>query len=459
MRLRRSRADAARHLQEVIVQNFRAKPGTRMADAPEPPLEEHLWTIAAARLLLPPEVSVQAPPNLAYEDFPRLLDAGIDDWGGVSPVTIDHVNPEAPWPELERLAAATGGAGSSSRRDWPCTPVPRGRVARPGGAARGAARVGLARARARGRLAPGRGGAVRRSSSRATRFRWPPARARRGRARPPLPRPRRGAPARVRRGRPAAPRGRRRRGQLRRHAEHPVHERLLLPLRLLRLLEGQARGEPARRAVPRPARRDRAAGGGGVGARRDRGLPPGRDPSRVHRRLLRVGRRGAGRELPGLHVHAFSALEVWQGAATLGVPLATTSRGCATRGSARSRARPPRSSTTRCARSSARTRSRPRSGSRCTRPRTGRAPLEHHDHVRPRRAAAALGAAPPAVRELQQRTGGFTEFVPLPFVHMEAPICLKGRARRGRRSARCCSCTRSPGSRSIRGSRTCRPRG
>src|SRR6187402_456977 len=72
------------HLQEVIVQNFRAKPGTRMAEHAEPSLDEHLWTIAAARLLLPDDVAVQAPPNLAYDDFPRLLDAGIDDWGGVS---------------------------------------------------------------------------------------------------------------------------------------------------------------------------------------------------------------------------------------------------------------------------------------------------------------------------------------------------------------------------------------
>src|SRR5687767_5240542 len=99
------------HLQEVIVQNFRAKPGTRMAAHAEPSLEEHLWTIAATRLLLPPDVSVQAPPNLAYDDFPRLLDAGIDDWGGVSPVTIDHVNPEAPWPERGRLEVATRSRG------------------------------------------------------------------------------------------------------------------------------------------------------------------------------------------------------------------------------------------------------------------------------------------------------------------------------------------------------------
>jgi len=99
------------HVQEVIVQNFRAKPGTRMASHPEPSLEEHLWTIAAARILLGPGWHVQAPPNLAYDDFPRLLDAGIDDWGGVSPVTIDHVNPEAPWPEIERLAEATRSRG------------------------------------------------------------------------------------------------------------------------------------------------------------------------------------------------------------------------------------------------------------------------------------------------------------------------------------------------------------
>jgi FO synthase len=99
------------HVQEVIVQNFRAKPGTRMASHREPSLEEHLWTIAVARILLGRRWHVQAPPNLAYDDFPRLLDAGIDDWGGVSPVTIDHVNPEAPWPEIARLEAATRSRG------------------------------------------------------------------------------------------------------------------------------------------------------------------------------------------------------------------------------------------------------------------------------------------------------------------------------------------------------------
>ena len=98
------------HVQEVIVQNFRAKPGTRMADHPEPTLDDHLWTIAVARLILGPHVHLQAPPNLT-DDFGRLLDAGIDDWGGVSPVTVDHVNPEAPWPQLDRLGAVTESRG------------------------------------------------------------------------------------------------------------------------------------------------------------------------------------------------------------------------------------------------------------------------------------------------------------------------------------------------------------
>jgi FO synthase len=99
------------HIQEVIVQNFRAKPGTKMALHPEPSMEELLWTAASARLVLQPEIAVQCPPNLSYAEFPELLDAGINDWGGVSPVTVDHVNPEAPWPELEKLARGTEARG------------------------------------------------------------------------------------------------------------------------------------------------------------------------------------------------------------------------------------------------------------------------------------------------------------------------------------------------------------
>jgi FO synthase len=99
------------HLQEIIIQNFRAKPGTRMADAPEPALEEHLWTIAVARILFGAAMTIQAPPNLAAGALRRLIDAGINDWGGVSPVTPDHVNPERPWPALDQLQRETEAAG------------------------------------------------------------------------------------------------------------------------------------------------------------------------------------------------------------------------------------------------------------------------------------------------------------------------------------------------------------
>jgi FO synthase len=99
------------HLQELIIQNFKRKPGTKMAGAPEPALEEQMWTIAVARLLFGPGMSIQAPPNLRPEELGSLVHAGINDWGGVSPVTPDHVNPEAPWPHLEDLARATDAAG------------------------------------------------------------------------------------------------------------------------------------------------------------------------------------------------------------------------------------------------------------------------------------------------------------------------------------------------------------
>ena len=98
------------HVQEVIVQNFLPKAGTAMHAAPPCPEDEYLWSVAVARLLLPAEVHVQAPPNLS-DDFGRLLDAGIDDWGGVSPVTPDHVNPERPWPAIDRLRTVTDARG------------------------------------------------------------------------------------------------------------------------------------------------------------------------------------------------------------------------------------------------------------------------------------------------------------------------------------------------------------
>ncbi len=101
------------HIQEIIIQNFRAKPRTKMAAAPEPALQEHLWTIAVARLLFGPSMNIQAPPNLQPRELAALLGAGINDWGGVSPVTPDHVNPEAPWPPIRMLHEQTQQAGKT----------------------------------------------------------------------------------------------------------------------------------------------------------------------------------------------------------------------------------------------------------------------------------------------------------------------------------------------------------
>lgn len=99
------------HIQEVIIQNFRAKPETKMAEWPEPDLNELLWTIAVARLVFGREMSIQAPPNLSPGMLPQLINAGLNDWGGVSPITPDFVNPEAPWPHLDKLARQTEIAG------------------------------------------------------------------------------------------------------------------------------------------------------------------------------------------------------------------------------------------------------------------------------------------------------------------------------------------------------------
>ena len=294
------------HLQEIIVQNFRAKAGTKMADAAEPTLDDHLWTIAVARLLLPPEVSVQAPPNLSGDDFPALLAAGIDDFGGISPVTPDHVNPEAPWPEVARLEAACAAAGLTllpaprrSTREYLADPETWLSHGTRGAALAASDGLGLAR---RERWTTGtvpepppawRGGrrpqpvggvspaferALERAETRAL-LDEDDATALLSRARA------RGRAARRRR-RPPAPRARRRPCHLRRLPEHQLHERLLLQVRLLRLLEGQARREPARPRLPPERRRGRPARRRGLAARRHRGLPAGRDPPRIQRALV-----------------------------------------------------------------------------------------------------------------------------------------------------------------------------
>ncbi len=109
------------HIQEVIVQNFRAKPNIPMAHAPEPTPGEMLRTVAVARLLMP-NVNIQAPPNLNAPYYEDLLDAGINDWGGISPLTPDYINPEKPWPHLEQLRLRTEAKGLQLRQRLPVYP-------------------------------------------------------------------------------------------------------------------------------------------------------------------------------------------------------------------------------------------------------------------------------------------------------------------------------------------------
>ncbi|HSG13748.1 MAG TPA: 5-amino-6-(D-ribitylamino)uracil--L-tyrosine 4-hydroxyphenyl transferase CofH [Gaiellaceae bacterium] len=450
------------HLQEVIVQNFRAKPGTRMASHPEPTLDEHLWTIAAARILLGPSWHVQAPPNLAFDDFPRLLDAGIDDWGGVSPVTIDHVNPEAPWPDVERLRDATRSRGLELAARLPVYPEHLAELdhwvdpAVAPHVRRAADATGLAREDG---WAPGEPGSV---------------------------------PFIV--GRDAAPLGLT-------GAELGEEE-------ITRLLE--ARGREAERVFAAADRLRREVCGDGVTyvvtrnvqytnvcyfrcgfcafskgrlAASLRGAPYVVPLEEIVRRAEEAWERGATEvclqggihpaftgdyyadvvrairdAVPGIHIHAFSALEVWQGAATLDVSLegylarlrdlglgslpgtaaevlddevrrilcpdkVTTAQWLAVHDAAHRVGL--RSNVTlmfghvdgprNWARHLLRAREQQRR-SLCAGSESASASSE--------RAGAEPGCEQPG-------SGGFTEFVPLPFVPMEAPIFLEGRARRG----------------------------
>ena len=340
---------------------------------------------------MPLDVAVQAPPNLAHAEFPRLLEAGIDDFGGVSPVTPDHVNPEAPWPERSLLAAATAAAGRTLAprlRIYPRYLRDAERWLAP--AVRGAALAasdgdGLARdegtwfagtspepppAWQNGRR-PRLAGAVSSPFARALERSERGAELSRGR--------RRGAAVRARpRGRAAGPRRRRaprralgRRRHLRRLPEHQLHQRLLLPLRVLRVLEGPAGRQPARPGLPAGRRRGRAALRRGLGSRRHGGLPAGRHPPRLHGHLVPRARardpRGAARPARARVLAARGlAGRRDRGLGRCG----TTSSSCATPGSAACRARRRRSSTTRCGACSAPTSCAPSSGSRSCAPRT-----------------------------------------------------------------------------------------
>jgi len=428
----RELGDRYGHVQEVIVQNFRAKPGTRMADAKEPELEELLWTIAVARIVLGPGVHLQAPPNLSYGDFPRLLDAGIDDWGGVSPVTIDHVNPEAPWPEVEVLRAGTESRGLELAPRLPVYPewindkwldealLP--------SVLRASDSLGLAR---EDPWSPGEDVGI-----------------------PFVPRDALPIETRAELGEEEIIRLFRARGRER--------DRVLAAADRLRQ---EVCGDEVSYVVTRNIQYTNVcyfrcgfcAFSKGKLAANLRGAPYLVPHEEIVRRCEEAWDRGATEvclqggihpaftgdyylsvvraikdAVPGLHVHAFSALEIWQGAATLGLPLdeylaelrdaglsslpgtaaeildddvrrvicpdkVTTGQWLAVHDAAH----------------------RAGLGSNVT---------MMFGHVEgPRNWARHLLHA----REQQRKSGGFTEFVPLPFVHMEAPMWLKGRARSG----------------------------
>jgi FO synthase len=432
LRAIRDLAELYGHVQEVIVQNFRAKPGTRMAAAPEPPLDELLWTIAVARLVLGAEVHVQAPPNLSYEDFPRLLDAGIDDWGGISPVTIDHVNPEAPWPEVDRLRAATESRGLElaprlavypewSSEEWVDRAVLPA-VLRAGDA------VGLAR---EDRWSPGEDVGV-----------------------PFMPRDALPVDTRDELGEEELVRLFRARGRER--------DRVFAAADALRR---EVCGDEVTYVVTRNIQYTNVcyfrcgfcAFSKGKLAANLRGAPYLVPHEEIVRRCEEAWERGATEvclqggihpaftgdyyrsvvgaikeAVPELHVHAFSALEVWQGAATLGLSLDEYLGELRDTGLG----------------------SLPGTAAEilddevrrviCPDKVTTEQWLRVHDtahrvglrsnvtmmfgHVESSRSwARHLLRA----REQQLRSGGFTEFVPLPFVHMEAPLWLRGRARSG----------------------------
>lgn len=433
------------HIQEVIVQNFRAKPGTKMAAAAEPDLDDLLWSIAAARLILPEDVHVQAPPNLSPDAYPRLIAAGIDDWGGVSPVTPDHVNPEAPWPAIAALAVRSAEAGKVLVPRLPVYPV-------------------FAFAADRW-CAPPIAAAVRRgidSEGFAREDDWAPGRA----VAPRLPAPRlpvadRGVVAAVER----AAGGQR------------LDEAEIVRLFAVRdadyayvtaaadALRREVSGETVRYVVNRNInytnicyyRCKFCAFSKGKTHEALRGVPYDLDLPEIVRRAREAWDRGATEvclqggihpdytgatylaicraikdALPGMHIHAFSPLEVTQGAATLGISVPEflaqlkaaglgTLPGTAAEildDPVRKVIAPDKIMTGQWLDVVA---AAHRVGLRTT------ATIMYGHVERPDSWARHLLA----LRDLQAETGGFTEFVPLPFVHMEAPMYLRGLARKG----------------------------
>jgi len=440
------------HIQEIIIQNFRAKPETRMAAAPEPSEAEHLWTIAVARLIFGPAMNLQAPPNLMPDALEAMIAAGINDWGGVSPVTPDHVNPEAPWPALDLLAKRTADAGKllvERLAIYPAYTQDPTRWLDP------ALRTPVLRA------VDGQG--LARPDSWISGAGTPP----------PVIGPRASRPQ-MRPGRP--------RSNLTQILDRAAAGETLAEADIVRLFEArgaefdrvcaaadhlrrQVSGDTVTYVVTRNInytnicyfRCQFCAFSKGKLSENLRGRPYNLDMDEIVRRCEEAWERGATEvclqggihpeytgdtylnvcraikeAVPGLHVHAFSPLEVWQGAKTLGrtlpdflAELRDTGLGSLPGTAAeilddeiRAIICPDKVKTAEWLQVMEAAHG---VGLRST-------VTIMYGHVEGYRHWARHLLR---IRALQQRTGGFTEFVPLPFVPMETPISLKGRSRLG----------------------------
>jgi FO synthase len=436
------------HIQEIIIQNFRPKPGTRMADTLPPSLEEHLWTIAAARVLFDPAMNIQAPPNLSPGHLVHLIEAGINDWGGVSPVTPDHVNPEAPWPQLDVLRHVTESAGKALVERLAIYPA-------------------YVRAIDRWTDPLFQTAILRRIDSQgfARVDDWSPGL----RSDPPVaelttlrPAPTRSplAPilAKAKDGATLAENDIVRlfeaRGadfhavceaadELRRQMNGDVVSYVVnrninytnicsYRCRFRAFAKGKAaenlRGKPYDLPIEEIQRRSREAWERGA---TEVCMQGGIHPSYTGATYLEICR-GVKSAVPGMHVHAFSPLEVWQGARTLGLSLETFLReqkdaGLGTLPGTAAEILYDEVRATLCP-------DKIKTGEWLQVMRTA-----HGVGFRSTSTIMFGHMGQPVhwarhllrIRALQAETGGFTEFVPLPFVHMEAPIYLKGRARRG----------------------------